>query len=125
MRKIKKRICILCFVLIIGFLFSVSASAAGIIEKDPITRGVGTPRMTVNGSTVTCSSSITAGGSSIDATLVLSQGSTEIASWHKTGTGVVTFSETESIVRGLTYTLTLTGTIDGVPFPTRSITKTL
>lgn len=53
------------------------------------------------------------------------QGSTLIASWNKTGTGRVDFSETATIVNGLSYTLTVSGTVDGVAFTPRSVTKTL
>jgi len=54
----------------------------------------------------------------------LKQGSTVIASWSDTGTGILTLSGTATVVSGITYTLTVSGTINGVPFAPASITKT-
>ena len=71
-----------------------------------------------------CKVIITASGMPIEATLELWQGSTLIASWTDDGTGVLILSGTASVVSGLTYTLTVSGTINGVEFTPCSVTKT-
>ncbi len=117
----KIRIILLVLILLLAFA-SVAFAAA------PATAGINAiiePNMVVTGTTVKCTGQVKQIGASIDATLELWQGSTLIASWNKTGTTIVTFSETETIVHGLTYTLTLSGTVNGVAFTPRSITRTL
>lgn len=117
----KKTIIIL---LALVLVFSANAFAAGKVDDSDL-RSIGAPSLKVSGTTATCSAKVVSSGKTINATLELWQGGTLIASWSKTGTGLVTFSETVTIVRGLTYTLTLSGTINGVAFPTQSVTKTL
>ena len=117
----KTRITLLVLTLLLAF-GSVAFAAA------PDTSGINAivePNMVVTGTTVKCTGQVKQIGASIDATLELWQGSTLIESWNKTGSTIVAFSETETIVHGLTYTLTLSGTINGVPFTPRSITRTL
>ncbi len=86
---------------------------------------VGSPKLNATGNTAICECTITFSGQYIDATMELYQGSTLVASWNQTGIGRVVFSETETIVHGLTYTLTVSGTAGGVAFTPRSTTKTL
>ena len=88
-------------------------------------RDVGSPMLSAIGNTANCKCKITFSSQYIDATLELWQGSTLIASWHRTGNGRVDYSETATIVNGLNYTLTVSGTVDGVAFTSRSVTKTL
>ncbi len=114
---------ILPIVLSIVMLFSTCAFASSSNVSGP--RGVGSPTLTASGNTATCGCRITFSGQEIDATMELWQGSTLVASWQDTGTGRVDFYETVTIVRGLTYTLTVSGTVDGISFTPRSITKTL
>ena len=104
-------------------LFSSSAFAAS-GNPDSIT-SVGKPSITVSGNTATCSATVTFVGKNIDATLELWQGSTLVASWNKTGVSIVSFSEPVTITHGLTYTLTISGTANGVAFTPQSTTKTL
>ena len=82
------------------------------------------PKMTVVGNTATCSVTLSAPGKAIDATLELKQGSTVIASWSDNDIGLLTLSGTATVVSGITYTLTVYGTIDNVAFVPASITKT-
>ncbi len=118
----KKVLKIVSIVMVLTMLFSVSAFAAH-VPGDEINA---TPRpiMRVIGSTATCSVKLTAPGKLIDATLTLTQGSTVIASWSDSAVGTLTLSGTATVTSGLTYTLTVSGTIDGVPFTPASITKT-
>ena len=117
----KKIIRILLAVVIIA-LFTISVFAA-YVPGDEI-NGVPKPRMVVTGSTAACSVTITSAGNTIDATLELKQGSTVIASWSDTATGKLTLSGTATVTSGVTYTLTVSGTINGVAFSPVSITKT-
>ena len=54
----------------------------------------------------------------------IKQGSTVIASWSDAANHEVTLSGTATVTSGVTYTLTVYGTIDGVAFTPASITKT-
>lgn len=83
-----------------------------------------TPSLEFNGNVANCSVSIIRVGKTIDATLSLWHGGTCVASWHKTKLSSVVISETATVVSGVTYTLTVSGTIDGVPFSSTAITKT-
>lgn len=75
-----------------------------------------TPSLTFDGTTANCSVSITAIGQPITATLELWQGSTRIASWSDSATSRLIIDEDYSVDKGKTYTLKVSGTIDGVPF---------
>ena len=83
------------------------------------------PTLTTIGNTAICSAKVIYAGKTINATLQLWQGSNLVASWTKTGTSIVTFSENAAITHGLTYTLTLSGSVNGVQFTPLSVTKTL
>ena len=120
MKNVKR---IIPIVLAIVLVLGSSAFAAG-QQPDEVT-SVGTPSLKAIGTTAICECRITFSGQEIDATMELWQGSTLVASWQASGTGRVDFYETVTIVRGLTYTLTVSGTVDGVAFTPRSITKTL
>ena len=76
-----------------------------------------------NGSTATCMGTVVGNGS-ISATLELWQGSTKLVSWPGSGSGYVQISQPYTVVSGVTYTLRLNGTINGVSFPEISETKT-
>ena len=118
----KRMIRIVSFVVVLAFLLAGVVHAA-YVPGDEI-NATPRPKMTIIGSTATCSVRLTASGQTIDATLELTQGSTVIASWSDTGTGVLTLSGTATVVSGLTYTLTVSGTINNVPFTPASITVT-
>lgn len=120
MKNVKRIIpIVLAIVLVLG-----SSAFAAVQQPNEVTN-VGTPSLKVIGTTAVCECRISFGGQAIDATMELYQGSTLVASWSDTGTGSVYFYETETIVHGLTYTLTVSGTVDGISFTPRSITKTL
>ena len=107
----KKTLRVVSIIMILAMLFTctVYAYETGIKAAPKLS-------MSVTGSTATCTAKITASGKTINATLTLKQGSTVIASWSGTGTGILTLSGTATVVSGLTYTLTVSGTIDGVAF---------
>ena len=94
-------------------------------DHEKKTRDVSAPGFVVSGSTVTCTARVKYFGQSINARLELYQGSTLVAWWTKTGTSSVSFSEPAPFVSGLTYTLTISGTVNGTPFTPQSTTQTL
>lgn len=73
------------------------------------------PSLTFDGTTAHCGARVVSGSDEMSITLELWRGTTRIASWTKTGTGVVTFSETWPVAKGQTYTLKAHGTIGGEP----------
>lgn len=83
-----------------------------------------TPNLTFSGTTANCSVKIKQTGKTISATLDLWYGSICVASWHDTDISQLVISETIGVGHGKTYTLTVYGTIDGVPFSGGSVTKT-
>ncbi len=104
-------------------LFSVMAFA---MQEDEIeSRSVGKPSMTTAGSTVYCAARVSFFGKSIDATMELYRGTTLVAWWTKSGTGIVSFDEPAPFISGMSYTLTVSGTVDGVAFTPQSTTQTL
>ena len=120
--KVGKKVLLLVLVFVMAF--SASAFAAETVKENE-RFAPSAPTLTVSGTTATCRGSIRYASAYIEADLELWQGSTLVASWHQTGTGRVTISETATIVHGITYTLTLSGTVNGVAFTPASITKTL
>ena len=119
----KKHKRILLIVMVLLLVFSVGAFAAQPDFSE--TKGAGQPTLTVFGNTAKCKAIIKFSGQPIEATLELWQGSTLVGSWSNSGTGSVTVSGNATIVHGLTYTLTVSGTVNGVPFTPQSITRTL
>ena len=113
----------LAIVLILLMLFSTTAFASSSVMQ--ICRDAGIPRLSGLGGVASCKATVSSPGNSIDATLELYQGTSLVNSWHKTGNGYVSFSETANYTSGLSYTLVISGTIDGVEFTPQSITKTL
>lgn len=120
-----KKARIIIAILLVLVVIPASIAFAASEESESCRFVPSAPTLTATGSTASCKAQIRALGSSIDATLELYQGSTLINSWHKTGTSYVSFNETEPFTSGLSYTLTLSGTVDGVAFTPVSVTKTL
>ena len=110
-------------VLAVAVLFG-SVAFASSEHKEQI-RGIEGPSFNTSGSIVTCKAKARFPGQEIDATLELYQGSTFVTSWHKTGTGSVSFAEQTGFTSGLSYTLTISGTVNGIAFTPQSTTQTL
>ena len=121
MRKIKT----ILSVVIVLVLICCSIAFATDADNNPTRFNVSVPTLTANGGTVSCGARIRAASASIDATLELYKGSTLVAWWNKTGTGNVSFNETAPFTSGQSYTLTISGTVDGVAFTPQSTTQTL
>ncbi len=83
-----------------------------------------TPTLTFTGTTAYCRVSITEIGKDIEATLELWQGDTLIDSWSGSATSYLVIAGNHSVISGLTYTLEVTGTIDGVAFTGTPVIKT-
>ena len=72
--------------------------------------------LSFDGTTAICQAVIISAGDAITATMVLKQGNHVVDSWTVSGTSVVQLNKECSVTKGVTYTLELTGTADGVPF---------
>lgn len=104
---------ILAVVLISGLCFSASAQ----------TRGVNVIlNLSFSENTAQCSVNISDIGK-ISATLELWQGNTLIDSWEGTGTSYLSISGSHTVTSGKTYTLKVSGTVDGVAFTKTPVSK--
>ena len=83
-----------------------------------------TSSLTFSSTTANCKSTIVDSGQRIDATMELWCGRTLVDSWSGTATSLLTLSGTCIVESGHTYTLMVSGTIDGVPFTGTPISKT-
>ncbi len=61
-------------------------------------------------------------GDEISVTLSLRYGGTRCGTWYGSGTSVVAIEKTKEVTAGYTYTLTVSGTINGEPFGPTSVT---
>ena len=82
------------------------------------------PTVTISGSTANCKVKLRYPGQAIDATLELTHGSNVIASWSGNATGSLTLSGNATVQTGLTYTLTVSGTVNSNSVTPASITFT-
>lgn len=104
----KKRI--IPLIIIFVFLLSISANAVEARATTII------PSLTFDGTTATCMVSVIDTGKSIKVTLELWCGNDFIDSWSESGTSRVIISEECSVIKGNTYTLKVSGTVDGKNF---------
>lgn len=97
----------------------------------PVTVNAATPRIVgikpgieFNGTTATCTVSITGESmkDDIEAVVKLWHGGSCIATWNTSGTGYLSFSKTKTVTKGREYTLTVDATINGVTQKTFSYT---
>lgn len=107
----KKRVISVALVMVLVMsmcvpVFAVSARA----------NRISSPTIYFSGGRAYCSVTITAAYQDIDATLQLWRGSNLVASWSESGTSFVGIDESHAVTSGRTYSVTVTGTIDGVPF---------
>ena len=82
------------------------------------------PILSFDGTTANCSVSITAIGKPITATLELWHGSTRVAQWSDSATSRLIIDEDCTVTKGQTYTLKVSGTINGVSFTGTPVTGT-
>lgn len=119
--KRNKRILIVVMVLV---LLLGTNSFAACLPKNSDKAKVQYPTVSISNGVATCKSRLVFAGKTIAATLTLTQGSTVIDSWSGTGTGYLILSGNANVSSGVTYTLTVSGTIDGVAFTPASINFT-
>lgn len=108
-----------CWLLAALLVVSISVSAYADMR---LARSI--PRLTISGTTAYCSGEYRGSDSKTDValTLTLKQGTTVIEAWNAEGKGSASISETEQVVRGKTYTLTLVVTVDGQKISEQSVT---
>lgn len=109
---------VLLFALLFLFFIPVktNATTTRIVTIDP--------RLDFDGTTANCYVSIFDPSADIKATIKLWQGTSCIATWNAKGTGFVEFSDTVTVSKGKSYTLTVDAIIDGVAKPRQSCTGT-
>ena len=112
----KKRMMFAVLVVLLSFRFHTTANAK---KMAPVV----TPTLSFSGTTANCSVSITEIGKPINATLQLWHGNTLIKSWSGNGTNHLIISGTCKVMRGQSYTLKASGTINGLPFTGTVITR--
>ena len=83
-----------------------------------------TPVLSFDGTTANCYFSVTALGKPITATLELWHGSTRVAKWSDSATSRLIIDEDCTVTKGQTYTLKVSGTIDGASFTGIPVTGT-
>lgn len=82
-----------------------------------------TPSLSFSGTTANCAVSISGSVKSIVATMSLWDGSVCIESWPGSGTSLVLISGSCAVESGKTYTLKVSGTIDGISFPATPVSQ--
>ena len=94
-------------------------------EEDPvILEYVASGGITFSGTTATCVATVSDPGKSIVATMTLTHNGASAGSWSDSGNSSVDLYGECTVVKGWTYTLTVSGTINGVPFSRDVATKT-
>ena len=117
MRRMKR---ILALIVVLAMVLASTAFADPIEVKASIV----TPSLAFSGTTAQCSVSVSDAGKPIFVTMKLYQGSTLMSSWSKSGTGYVYLYKTKTVTKGKTYTLKVSGTINGAAFTAPTITRT-
>ena len=84
------------------------------------------PSLSFSGTTANCECWIIEDSqySYIVVTMKLMSGNTCLKTWSKAGAGSVTMSETTTVTKGQTYTLTVDVMVNGTSRPQYSVTKT-
>ncbi len=80
------------------------------------------PELSFDETTATCFVKVYSPSDEIHLTLTLRYGGTRCATWYANGTSSVTIRETKEVTKGYTYTLTVSGTINGEPIEMGSVT---
>lgn len=112
----KKRAVALFLVL----LFSLSVSTYAIDWRAQKV----TPSLSFNGTTANCSVSVSSFGDEIDIVLELWRDNTCVGRWTGSGTSYVTVGGSCEVVKGRTYRLEASGTINGVTLTANTVTGT-
>ena len=103
----------LCLILLIPIQVDAAEQRAAVYQ----------PILSFSGTTALCEFDITDLGKNISVTMELWNGTTLVESWTKSGTHIVSLSESYGVISGQIYTLKVRGTSGGVSFGTISVTK--
>lgn len=115
----------LVLILIISIVPCAFADDESTPADDPIISEIlASGTLTFSGTTAYCSGSVSDLNRYIVATMTLSHGNTVVGSWSGNGTSYVDLYGSCSVVKGQSYTLVISGTVDGVPFSTTPYTRT-
>ena len=108
---------VLAMILVV-LLLSSSFSYAGTLA---VTKTI---KLTFSGTTANCVLTVKSPGDSIDATLKLYHGMTQIDSWSANGSNSIAIGETHNCVSGQTYRLEADITVNGSPVNVTPVTRT-
>ena len=100
---------------------TLCSAAAADIEKRAIQIR---PALTFNGTNATCEVLVVSGTDDLDVTMTLKRGNTVLDKWSESGTGYVLMTEHYTVIKGVTYTLEVSGTRNGEPFEAQPISRT-
>ena len=117
----KKRV--MTFVLAIALAVGATLCSSAAAEIEPRALQVRTS-LSFDGTTATCETMVISVADDLDVTMTLTRGNIVVASWSASGTGAVLMTKHCSVAKGVTYTLTVTGTRNGVAFEAHPVTKT-
>ena len=117
----KKRV--FAFVMAVALAVGSAVCSTAAVEIEPRLLQVHTS-LTFSGTTANCEAMVLSAGDDIKATMTLRQGDTIMAMWSDSGTSAVSLVGHRTVTKGKTYTLTVTGTRNGVAFEAHSVTRT-
>lgn len=120
---------LLSIALVLALIFAAIPAAYAADESTPaddpiISEIVASGGLSFSGTTAYCSGSVSDLDRYISATMTLSHNGSTVGSWSASGTSFVDLYGTCSVVKGQSYTLVISGTVNGTPFSTTPITKT-
>ena len=117
----KKRV--FTFVLVIALAMGATLCSSAAAEIEPRALQVHTS-LTFSGTIANCEATVISGTDDLKVTMTLRDGNTIVAMWSDSGTGLVHLLAHRTVTKGKTYTLTVTGTRNGVAFEAHSVTRT-
>ena len=109
-----KGMLLIILLLLLALILGACAFANG--SDGTSAKTIDKPSLKFYGSTAMCSAAVTKTGKAVEATLELWQDRILVASWHKEDTGTVSFTESVVIPSDVSYTLILSGSVDGKAF---------
>ena len=115
-----KRRSILALALTLALVLGLGAVSSA-AQIQPYANAV-KPQLVFSGTTANCYVKVYQPGADIRVTLSLRYGGTRCGTWYGSGTSSVVIDQAKEVTAGYTYTLTVSGTINGEPFGPTSVT---
>ena len=116
---------LLCLALLLAAIPAAYASEVTTPVDDPVISEIAVnSSLSFSGTTAICDGTVTDLNKYIVATMTLSTGGSAVASWSGSGWSVVNLGGSCKVTKGTTYSLVISGTVDGVAFSTTPIVKT-